>query len=50
LVGQTFVDGEKVFADVTYSSYTSVVNMQTLYNFNVHTWTKFLFDVDLLLY
>lgn len=51
LVGHTYVCGERMFADVEYSSYRSVVKQQDVHAFNVHTNQPFLFQkVDVLLF
>lgn len=51
LIAQTYLGGEKIFADVQYNNYRSVVKQQNVHNLNAHVDSPFsLSRVDLLIY
>ena len=51
LITQTYFGGEKIFADVQYDSFLSVVKQQNVHNLNAHVEEPFsLKKVDLLIY
>jgi hypothetical protein len=51
MIGQTFLQGEKIFADVEYTTDKSVIYQQNIHSFVASTKTKFLFNkIDLLIY
>lgn len=51
LVAQPYFNGEKMFADIQYDSFRSVIKQQNVHNFNAHVNKPFsLTKVDLLIY
>lgn len=50
LVAQPYFNGEKMFVDMQYDSFSSVVKQQNVHNFNAHVDEPFSLTVNLLIY
>lgn len=51
LIAQSYFNGEKIFADIQYNSFRSVIKQQNVHNFNAHVNEPFsLTQVNLLIY